>query len=91
MINIDNLLKRLIASGYLKARIVSHPGDMYDGEIFISKKVHVQVGFTYIGAVAFSAKHGYSRNYGIRSARQLALLLADIKKAKNYRFKYDIA
>ncbi len=89
MINTENFVKRLHDNGHPQAKLVRRWGEMYDGEIFISEKVHIQVGVDYVLAVAFSAAHGASMQYTPRTIRQIKALLEDISIAEVYEFTDD--
>lgn len=86
MINIENFVKRLHDNGHPQAKLVRRWGEMYDGEIFISAKVHIQVGSDYVIAAAFSAAHGAAMQLLPRTVRQIKALLEDISIAEVYDF-----
>lgn len=86
MINIENLVKRLHDNGHPQAKLVRRWGEMYDGEIFISEKTHIQVGVDYVLAAAFSAAHGAAMQGLPRTVRQIKALLEDISIAEVYEF-----
>lgn len=89
MINIENFIKRLHDNGHQQAKLARRWGEMYDGEIFISEKVHIQVGVDYVLARAFSAAHGASMQCLPRTVRQIKALLEDISIAEVYEFTDD--